>query len=210
MNFIEKPYCKRCGHPFNHEFLFINERSFLCETCYTVRPLYDEARSVIAYNDLAKKLILRFKYGDATYLAPVFASWLHHLAPDIFSQADCLVSVPLHWTRLLQRRYNQSALICLYLTKLLHPYDIPYLPSLLKRKKRTQPQDRKTTKERHQNVKEAFEVPLYCENYLKEKTAILVDDVMTTGATLEECSKALRKAGCKKIFCLTIARTLKK
>ena len=115
-------------------FLSMNDLSY--ETCYTVRPLYDEARSVIAYNDLAKKLILRFKYGDATYLAPVFCFMVTSSPPIYFHKADCLVSVPLHWTRLLQRRYNQSALICLYLTKL-YTYDIPYLPSLLKEKKNT-------------------------------------------------------------------------
>ena len=207
ITFITEPFCETCGQPLEYATSDKGNNT-QCMVCQQYPPPYDRGRSLVIYNDAAKKLILRFKHGDATYLAPSFAAWMKTCENDFFREADYLIPVPLHWTRLLQRRYNQSALLAMAFLKVIENKPV-YGPYLLRRKRRTVSQGHKTVQQRHENVSQAFIVPTRYQDRLKDKGVILIDDVMTTGATLQECARTLKQAGCKKVFILTVARALK-
>lgn len=162
-------------------------------------------RSAVLYDDFSKKAILSFKFSDHLQTAKLFAKWLNLAGKDIFDLgADLLIPVPLSFRRLIYRRYNQSALLAHELSKLTH---IPVDVCSLKKIKNTKPQSLLAEKARLKNVKNAFELkkPLN----IKGKRIVLIDDVMTTGATLSECAKVLLKNGAKSVDTLTIARVIK-
>lgn len=150
---------------------------------------------------------MRLKYADDTSLIPTFSKWLLNAGYDFFQDADYLVPVPLHWTRLLQRRYNQAALLVMGMNRI-SPILPKYAPQFLRRSKRTQSQGQKSRTERIENVQDAFYLPARYKPILQNKTVILVDDVMASGATLNECAKVLMDAGCKSVRVLTLARSL--
>lgn len=203
ISFITSPYCEKCGYPLP----FAGEPFPICDKCNESPPPYKTARSVMIYNEGAKKLILRFKHADATSLTPTFAHWLVKYGKSVCNGADYLVPVPLHWTRLVRRRYNQSALLTLAMQKI--EKNLPlYAPHLLRRKKKTPSQGQKSAEERHLNVKGAFYVPPRYLSSIASKSVVLIDDVMTSGATLEECSHTFLQAGCKEVRVLTLARVL--
>jgi ComF family protein len=209
ITFIIEPFCKKCAHPLEISSLFDpSSATDECHKCLSSSHFYDQARAVLVYNEIAKKLLVRFKHGDATYLAPTFSRWLKQKGEELISTSDYLIPVPLHWRRLLYRRYNQSALLCLSLLKLLSQKPV-YAPYLLRRRKHTSSQGHKKIAARQENIKDAFVVPDRYKNKLKGKTVVLVDDVMTTGATIEECSRTLKEAGCKKVYVLTVARAVR-
>lgn len=203
MHFINKPYCKICGYPQDLQ-LAPEDR---CEFCVEGNFFYESARAALIYNNAAKQLILRLKYADDTNLIPTFSKWLLNAGNDLFKDADYLVPVPLHWTRLLQRRYNQAALLVMGMNKLLSTLP-KYAPQFLRRSKRTQTQRKKNKKERFKNVQNAFYSPARYKSILQNKTVILVDDVMASGATLNECAKVFMDVGCKSVRVLTLARSL--
>lgn len=176
----------------------------LCDRCYDRRPHYDQVRSAAQYGGAIKRMILQFKHVDATELAPFFARLLYGAGVDLFPSADYLVPVPLHWTRLMGRLYNQASTLAQCLS---NRYDeAPPFASLIRRMRKTQSQGRKNHQERHDNIKGAFYVPKKYHSMLKDKVVILVDDVMTSGATLDECALVLKQAGCREVRALTIAR----
>lgn len=203
LTFINAPYCKVCGHP--HAIQTCNEEH--CDFCNEEKIFYESARSALIYNEEAKKLILRLKYSDDTNLIPTFAKWLCKAGEDLFKDADYLVPVPLHWTRILQRRYNQAALLVMGMNKI-SPSLPNYAPQFLRRKQQTQSQGQKSKKERIENVQDAFYSPARHKQNLQNKTVIIVDDVMASGATLNECAKILMNTGCKSVRVLTLARSL--
>ncbi|MBY0282122.1 MAG: ComF family protein [Alphaproteobacteria bacterium] len=203
INFINTPYCRVCGYP---HVLQDTDQEF-CDFCDYEETLYEYARSALVYNEGAKKLILRLKYADDTSLVSLFAEWLVKAGKDLFEGTDYLIPVPLHWTRLLQRRYNQAALLVMGMHKIL-PTLPKYAPHLLRRNKRTQSQGQKSKKERIENVSEAFYCPVHHKQTLQNKTVMIVDDVMASGATLNECVKVLMDSGCKSVRVLTLARSL--
>lgn len=207
MTFITEPFCQTCGYPLEWG-LSDDSKHLQCVSCHKHPPFYDQARSVFVYNEAAKKLLLRFKHGDATHLAASFSHWLKGVGKDFFKKSDYLIPVPLHWTRLLKRRYNQSALLAMSLLKVSEDKPI-YAPFMLRRTRRTLSQGRKTPQQRYDNVNQAFVVPIRYQDKLRGKSVLLIDDVVTTGATLEECSRILKQGGCKTVFALTVARTLK-
>lgn len=208
LTYIINPFCKRCGHPLEVNLSADLSSIDSCDNCSRSYCYYDQTRSACIYNDLIKKLIIRFKHGDGTYLAPTFARWLKQCGEKLILESDYIIPVPLHWKRLLHRRYNQSALIGLELLKLLTHKPL-YAPYMLRRKKSTLSQGHQSYSQRQDNMKDAFIVPDQYQHNLKGKTVTLIDDVVTTGATLQECSKALKKAGCEKVYILTVARAVK-
>jgi ComF family protein len=195
--FITKPFCACCGLPFGFEI----EDGALCGGCSQNLPFYTKARSVFVYTGESKDLILKFKHTDAIHTAPIFAAWMAPLLEPI-DNSLCL-PVPLHWTRLFMRTYNQAALLAREIAKVNHSL---YAPSLLIRKRRTPPQGQLSKKKRHMNIAQAFAVPESKKQELANKTVILVDDVFTTGATLNACAKTLLKAGAKEVQALTLGR----
>lgn len=200
LNFILPPYCRKCGHPLTEEG---NGASLLCPSCLKkVRTPFRLSRSAMYYDEASKNLILAFKFMDKTENAHLLSVMLKCAGNDIFAAgADLLVPVPLHYSRLLKRKYNQCALLVRDLSKMT---GIPADYLSLIRHKRTRPQVEFSGLERVCNVKNAFSIK-YPEK-VKGKRIILVDDVLTTGSTLKECAIALKKAGAKSVDTLTIAR----
>ena len=201
INFITPPYCYKCGHPISE---LTADGKMLCAVCAgKKRHFFRTMRSAVVYDNSDKNLILGFKFFDKTENATLLAAMLKIAGKDIFSQgADVLIPVPLHYSRLIKRKYNQSVLLADKLSKMV---DIPVDRFSLVRHKKTRPQVEFSGRQRVDNVKNAFSVK-HPEN-IKGKRIILIDDVLTTGSTIKECASVLKKAGAKSVDVLTIART---
>ncbi len=196
--FISKPFCACCGFPFEFEI----DEGALCAPCSHTLPSYTTARSVFSYTPDSRDLILKFKHLDGISAAPLFAHWMSRIRDE--TEALC-IPVPLHWTRLFMRMYNQAALLAQELAKI---KKWTYAPTLLVRKKRTPSQGYLSKKERIKNVERAFAVRRDAKEMLTGKVIILVDDVMTSGATLNACAKTLLKAGAQEVHALTLGRVV--
>ncbi len=199
LSFIDTPFCKTCGLPFP----FATPDGTLCAACIEEEPVFDTARAAVVYCDASRQMILDFKYGDRLHAADTFLPWLARAGAEMLAETDMVIPVPLHRKRLWQRRFNQSALLA---QKLARQSGKTYLPEGLIRKIHTIPQKGLSRKERYLNVKNAFAVPPALRSQLAGKAVIIVDDVFTSGATLNECARILKKAGAAKVFVLTVAR----
>jgi ComF family protein len=200
INFTTSPSCAICAFPFEYD---LGEEA-LCAACINHKPAYDKAFTVFTYNEHSKELIHKFKFADQTYATPYFANWIKRAAKDALEDADIIIPVPLHKLRLYKRMYNQSALLAKAIARI---SNVKYNPYILKRIRNTTPQSGLSQKQRQGNVKNAFAINPKQLAAIKGKNIILIDDVMTTGATIEECCKILRKAGVSKIYVVTLART---
>ena len=205
IEFLNGPICYKCGTPLFEQ----NEKSskkLLCGSClkYKKNMLFRMMRSAYLYDDFSKKLILDFKFYDKTDLACILAKMLFVAGKDIFSEGvDVIIPVPLHYTRLIKRRYNQSSLLANELGKLTN---IEVDTCTLVKGRKTKAQVDCNGNERMINVKDAFY--LKDLNKLKDKRVLLVDDVLTTGSTLNECAKAIKAAKPKSIDALTVSRSI--
>lgn len=204
IHFISEPLCLRCGRPFDSAIHLQAGKQYLCSSCLREkRSVFKMKRSAFIYDDEAKNLILDFKFKDKTISAEILANMMFSAGRDIWAdKPDVIIPVPIHRVRLLKRRYNQSALLVKKLAILTAIK--PDYKSLV-RCQNTIPQVQLSGSARRRNLKNAFTV-LYLQN-IKGKKVVLVDDVETTGSTLKECAKVLRKAGAKEIYALTAART---
>lgn len=203
VDFISAPMCRHCGMPFEVDAGEGGE----CMPCLQSPPPYATARAVFRYEGESRRLITGYKYYDRTQATPMFARWLARAGAEQLEAADVVVPVPLHPWRLLRRRYNQSALLARALGKLAKK---PVLADGLKRIRYTPQQAGLTREQRLENVENAFAVPARRMASLSAKTVILVDDVLTTGATLNACTEALLQAGAKEVHVLVLARTVLK
>ncbi len=206
LDFIAGPVCHACGTPFAFE---IGPRA-LCGACAARRPRYDRARSALIYNDRSRDLILGLKHGDRTEVAPSLARWLGRAGAELLAEADIVAPVPLHRWRLLARRHNQSALLAhALMTHAPSGAGDRLVPDLLVRRRRTPSQGGLNARERRRNVAGAFAVRPAWRDRLAGKRVLLIDDVHTTGATLEACARALRRAGAAGMDALTVARVVR-
>jgi ComF family protein len=194
--------CTCCGAPFEYE---IGEGAW-CAACIDEAPIYRKARSILVFDEASKPLIHKLKFQDDTYLADIFAVWMHQYAELSWSEVDIVVPVPLNRWRLLFRRYNQSALLA---QRCAQKANLVFKPELLVRTRRTQPQTGLTKKERDENVRGAFRVPDSMHMLVENMRILLVDDVMTTGATIHACTKTLLNAGAKHVDVLTLSRVVR-
>jgi ComF family protein len=202
IRFLAPPCCACCGFPFAHD----EGSGALCAACLARPPSFARARAVFAYDDASRGLVLAFKHGDHTHAAPAFAQWLARAGADLLAEADLLAPVPLHRWRLLARRYNQAALLSAALAGL---RGLPHRPDLLQRQRWTPSQGRMKRGERWRNVAGAFRVrPRHCA-MVKGRRVLLVDDVLTTGATVEACARALLRTGANAVDVLTLARVVR-
>jgi ComF family protein len=199
LQFITEPKCKICSYPFEIE---IKHMKPFCAACLLKRPAYDKVVTIFRYNDVIGKAIGNLKYNDQTFLAKKLAKLLSEKAGDEIIDCDLICAVPLHLKKLRSRKFNQAILLGKYLSK------EKFIPDLLWRVADTKPQVALRKKEREKNLKRAFLVNKKYRKDLRGKKILLLDDVMTTGATLENCAKALRKCGVEKITTLTIAKTI--
>lgn len=176
----------------------------VCAECARERYSWDRVRAVLRYDKHSRRLVLGLKHGDRTHVARAFGRWMHRAGSEILADADLLVPVPLHWTRLFQRRYNQAALLARAIRSAGGP---PVAADWLVRRRRTPMQGRLGPAARERNVRSAFAVRP--ERSLAGKRVVIVDDVMTTGATVNECARVLKRAGAASVGVLTLARALR-
>ncbi len=197
--YIQAPFCARCGDPVEGRV----DEAFVCYNCAGQEPYFDCARSAARFRGVMQKILRDFKYHDALWLKQDLARFLEtctrsHYEPDDF---DLVVAVPLYAARQRERGYNQSALLAQALARRLGK---PYVAGCLARIKPTQTQTHLTARERATNVRGAFKAGRLSR--LEGQGVLLVDDVMTTGATVNECARALKEGGANRVFVVTIAR----
>ena len=200
LHFISGPCCRICGQPFEYQ----PAGGLVCPRCLKKAPHYTMARSVIVYDDFSKPLILALKHGDHPEMAILLAKFMAQAEPALFQDIDAMIPVPLHWTRRFKRMYNQAGLLAKALGR---RKGIPFLPNVLIRSRQTESQGHKTRNQREKNVRNAFRVKYPA--LIKGKRILLVDDVMTTGATLNECARVLNRAGAAEVRVITVYRPLK-
>jgi ComF family protein len=197
---ITSPLCPTCGRPFASEV----DEDHLCENCLRKRPYYDAMRAPYLFEGGIMEAIHQFKYAGKSHLAKSLGPLLSSFAKKWLGKLDgyLIMPVPLHPRRLRERAFNQSLLLARYVAAL-PALELDFLS--LKRIRYTQPQTGLKTDERRKNVLWAFEIA--DRKVVKGRTVLLVDDVATTGNTLNECARTLKRAGAREVFCLTLART---
>ena len=227
LSFITEPYCETCAAPlsFNGDG---------CRSCYGKEFDFDSARAALVYNDAAKQLITRFKHSGQTGYTRLFAPWLQMAMATDAGLYDGIIPVPLHFWRLFKRGYNQAALLAHGIRlqqapayeikssetqqyevrqyekqdrKVLEPELLaPILKGALKRVRHTPSQGHRSAQDRIKNMEKAL---IADASQVAGKRLLLVDDVMTTGATLNECARVLKEAGAERVDVLVLARAVK-
>lgn len=200
--FIGDPACACCGQPFE---LDAGEGA-VCGECVRRPPAYGRARSVLRYDDASRGLVLRLKHADRLEGVGGFARWMARAGAGLLKEADLLVPVPLHRWRLLARRYNQAALLANAVGRL---SGVRVEPTLLLRDRRTVPQGHLGHDARARNVRGAFRLAERLRPRLEGRRVVLVDDVLTSGATAEECARVLLKGGAASVDVLTLGRVVR-
>ena len=198
LRFLAEPLCVHCGFPLPDEA----NPGDICGACSGRKPAYDSARAALAYDDHARRLILDLKRGGRRDGLPVFAKWMSAAAGEALVAADFVTPVPMHWTRLAVRSFNQAAWLARALAR---AGGKPWKPGALRRVKRRKSQAGLSASERRRNVGGAIKA----WGSYRGKTILVVDDVFTTGATLEACARALRKAGAAEVRAVTLARVVR-
>ncbi|WP_419815406.1 double zinc ribbon domain-containing protein [Glacieibacterium sp.] len=200
LRFLTAPWCARCGLPFAHDLGDASE----CGACLLKPPRYTTARSALAYDGTARPVLLGFKHGDRQHLARLMAPQLARVGMDWLGPDSLLVPVPLHRSRLWQRGFNQAALLARLVGR---RTGTPLLVDGLKRVKRTRLSRGMNRRQRTENVRSAFRVAR--PTAITGRRIVLIDDVLTTGATVEACSRVLLRAGATSVHVLTWARVVR-
>jgi ComF family protein len=201
LSFIAPPYCERLGIPFTYD----PGPGILSMEAIADPPAYHRARAAVRYDEVARTLVHAFKYGDRLDLGPTMGRWMATAGQMLLSGADALVPVPLHWRRQWARRFNQSALLAEVIAK---ASTVPVTYRALKRVKATPQQVGLSQSARAQNVQGAFRVPPDGKAEVAGRRLILIDDVLTSGATMDACARALLRAGAAQVDALVFARVV--
>ena len=201
INFITDPQCEMCGFPFDFEVA----GSHICAGCAKDPPQFSKARAVFLYDDASRRMVTSFKYSDRTENRAAYAKWMARVGADMLQDADFIVPVPLHFFKLIMRKYNQAALLAHEIAKITGK---KVIADAIIRNKYTKTQAAFSHKGRFKNINGAFEVNKKYLDILRDKKILLVDDVITTGATANECAKVLINAKVAKVELLTLAKTL--
>ena len=200
--FITGLACDACGTPLPGD----SDRPVHCDDCLTLARPWHQGRAALLYKGNARDLILKLKHADRMDLAPAAAHWLHRAAAPLLQPGMIVAPVPLHWFRLIRRRYNQSALLSARLAALA---GLPHCPDLLIRTRRTPPQDHKDRDARFRNLTGAIRPHPRHLTLLKDRDILLIDDVMTSGATLAAATEACLAAGATRVCIAVLARVAK-
>ena len=201
ISFITDPQCNVCGFPFDFEM----QEGSICAGCTKNMPHFSKARAVFLYDDSSYRMITSFKYNDRVENRLAYARWMVRAGAGMLHEADLIIPVPLHFFKLIMRQYNQAALLAHELAKIV---DKQVLANAITRKKYTKTQAVFSHKGRFKNIKGAFQINPKYQNLIANKKILLVDDVITTGATANECAKILLKSGAGRVELLTLAKTL--
>ena len=199
MRWIERPYCEVMGAPLGVDM----GEGVLSPLAMASPPPFERARAAVMFDELPRALVHRLKYRDDTGLARWMAPWMARAGRDEIARADMIVPVPLHRNRLMQRRFNQSAELSRALANYARK---PHVPNALVRQRPTRRQVGLGHAERRRNVQGAFLVPDAMRPAVSGRRVLLVDDVLTTGATVSAATRALRRGGALSVDVLTFAR----
>jgi len=200
MSFIAPPYCARLGIPFAYD----PGPGLLSMEAIAAPPAYQRARAAVRYEETAKALVHGLKYQDRTDLAPIMGRWMARAGQEILDDADVLVPVPLHWRRGWSRRFNQSGALAKIIEK---QTGVP-VAGALRRVKPTLQQVGLSKSERARNVQGAFTVPHEKRAAIEGRHVVLIDDVLTSGATVDACARALLQARAGQVDVLVFARVV--
>nr|WP_110033468.1 ComF family protein [Hoeflea marina] len=199
VTFIEHPVCEVTGRPFDHD----RGDGLVSPEAIADPPPYRRARAAVLHEGAARKLVHGLKYSDRADLAKLMAAWMVRAGRDVLDDSDAVIAVPLHRGRILMRRYNQSAELARHVAHLCRK---PHLAGVLQRTRATRPQVGLGLRARQDNVRSAFEVRPRHMHGVAGRRILLIDDVLTTGSTVNAATKALLKAGAAQVSVLTFAR----
>ena len=206
-HFITGAACVKCGVPLLGEATGLIpagvDGADVCETCRWHPPGWDRGAAAVLYGGAARRAVLAFKHGDRLDMRDTLAGWMVAAGRPLFARADLIAPVPLHWRRLLKRRYNQSAELARALSR---PADRPVVVDLLTRRRFTTPQEAMDRLARARNQAGAFVVTPRHAARVEGRRILRIDDVLTSGATLSACAGALRVAGAARVDALVLAR----
>ncbi|WP_293572891.1 double zinc ribbon domain-containing protein [Phaeobacter sp.] len=198
--FIGKVCCDGCGAPLIGED---DGFGLACDSCLSHPPVWDQGRAALVYEGTARRLILALKHGDRTDIARPASQWLAQAAAPFLQYDPIVTPVPLHWSRFLYRRYNQSALLAAALAK---RQSLDYCPDLLSRARRTPSLEGKSRADRQAILADAIASTPRWAARISGRNILLVDDVMTSGATLSACAIAALRAGAAGVRIVVLAR----
>lgn len=201
-HFLSAPICERCSVPLPGD---ASETGLFCDTCLSTARGWSRGRAALAYEGTGRRLTLALKHGDRQELAKPAAGWMARIAP---AQAEdtLVLAVPLHWTRFVKRRYNQAALLAEHVARSLN---LKQCPDGLIRRRATPVLDGKTRDQRFEALRDVIEVNPRHSDKIAGRDVLVVDDVMTSGATLSACTEACLTAGARKVDVLVLARVAK-
>src|ERR1700754_5090530 len=201
LSFIAQPYCPRLGIPF----IYDPGPELLSMEAIANPPAYQRARAAVRYDDVARTLVHALKYQDRTDLAPAMGRWMARAGQELLEEADVLVPVPLHGRRGWSRRYNQSGALAQAIEK---QSGVPVARNVLRRIRPTQQQIGLSRSQRASNVQGAFKVSPEKAHEIQGRRVVLVDDVLTSGATTDACARALLRARAAQVDVLVFARVV--
>jgi ComF family protein len=197
IEFITRPFCKSCCQPFS-----IDMKEDFCLDCMERKPYYDAVRAVFKYDEFSSKLIFDLKFLDRMENVKTYSQWMVNSGKNFMNEVDIITPVPMHINKLRKRKYNQSALIAKQIAKITGK---EYISNLLIKYIDSKNQAGLNRQIRLKNIKDTFKInEQFC---VTGKVILLIDDVITTGATISECSLILKKAKAKKVYALTLAKT---
>ena len=199
--FLAGDLCRFCSAPLDGNL----GPDGVCDACAHHPPAWDRGAAAVLYEGVGHKLVLALKHGDRLDIAPLAASWMARAGGELVASANLIVPAPMHWRRLARRRFNQAGELARALAiEVGAPH--AFAPDLLTRERATPTQDGKTRAERMDNVAGVFDVAKTWRASVPGGKILLVDDVMTTGATLSECAEICRAAGAAEVNVLVMAR----
>lgn len=201
IEFISHPSCPKCDYPFEFEI----GDSMICGNCVKNEMHFDNSKSVFRYGEVSKILVHKLKYSDKLHVAKYLATLMFKKIQSEKGKFDFIIPVPMHRKKLRSRFYNQAALIARHLSSL---SSIPFLPNGLSKTLNHPPQTGLRRELRKNNVKNSFAITKKYVNLIAGKNILLIDDVYTTGSTVNECSRVLKNALCAHITVVTAARVI--
>jgi ComF family protein len=201
LSFIAKPFCPRLGIPFVYD----PGPELLSMEAIASPPAYARARAAVRYDEVARTLVHALKYQDRTDLAPAMGRWMARAGQELLTEADWLVPVPLHWRRAWSRRYNQSGALARAIER---QSGVRVRGDVLQRVRATEQQVGLSRPQRASNVQGAFKVSADRQAEIQGRRVVLVDDVLTSGATVDACARALLRAKAAEVDVLVFARVV--